>query len=65
MSQNSERLYWTFDEVDNMLKDIMTNIFSKLNTTAQKYEQDKNYVLGANVAGFERVVEAMQSQGIV
>lgn len=65
MSQNSERLCWTFDEVDNMLKDIMTNIFSKLNTTAQKYEQDKNYVLGANVAGFERVVEAMQSQGIV
>lgn len=65
MSQNSERLYWTFEEVDNMLKDIMTNIFNKLDTTAKKYDAEKNYVLGANIAGFERVVDAMQAQGIV
>lgn len=65
MSQNSERLYWTFEKVDTMLKDIMTNIFNKLDTTAKKYDADKNYVLGANIAGFEHVVDAMQTQGIV
>ncbi|OWT33264.1 glutamate dehydrogenase [Methanobrevibacter sp. 87.7] len=65
MSQNSERLSWTFDEVDNMLKRIMKDIFTKLDTTSAKYDADKDYVLGANVAGFERVVDAMQTQGIV
>lgn len=65
MSQNSERLSWTFDEVDTMLKRIMKDIFTKLDTTSAKYDAEKDYVLGANVAGFERVVDAMQTQGIV
>ena len=65
MSQNSERLHWTFEEVDNKLKDIMSGIFNKLDTTSKKYDQEKNYIMGANVAGFEKVAEAMQAQGIV
>ena len=65
MSQNSERLSWTFDEVDTMLKRIMKDIFTKLDTTSAKYDAEKDYVLGANVAGFERVVDAMQTQGSV
>ncbi|WP_455645804.1 NADP-specific glutamate dehydrogenase [Methanosphaera sp.] len=65
MSQNSERLSWTFEEVDNKLHGIMQNIFKQLDETSKKYEQDKDYVAGANIAGFEKVVDAMQSQGIV
>lgn len=65
MSQNSERLSWTFDEVDTMLQRIMKDIFTKLDTTSARYDAEKDYVLGANVAGFERVVDAMQAQGIV
>ena len=65
MSQNSERLQWTFDEVDNKLQDIMVNIFKQSNSTAKEYGKDKDYVAGANIAGFKRVVDAMQSQGIV
>ncbi|OED29956.1 NADP-specific glutamate dehydrogenase [Methanosphaera sp. WGK6] len=65
MSQNSERLSWTFEEVDNKLHAIMQNIFKQLDETSKKYEQDKDYVAGANIAGFEKVVDAMQSQGIV
>lgn len=65
MSQNSERLSWTFKEVDTKLKEIMINIFSNLDCAAKKYGYDKDYVTGANIAGFEKVVDAMNSQGIV
>ncbi len=65
MSQNSQRLSWTFEEVDAKLKDIMVNIYAKAATAAEKYGVSGNYVAGANIAGFEKVVEAMMAQGIV
>lgn len=65
MSQNSERLSWTFEEVDSKLKNIMVNIFHNLDAAAKKYGFDGNYVVGANIAGFEKVVDAMNAQGIV
>jgi len=65
MSQNSERLSWTFEEVDAKLKDIMVNITHNIDAAAKKYGLDGNYVAGANIAGFEKVAEAMLAQGIV
>ena len=65
MSQNSERLSWTFEEVDSKLKTIMVNIFHNLDNAAKKYGMDGNYVAGANIAGFLKVAEAMTAQGIV
>ena len=65
MSQNSERLSWTFEEVDSKLKNIMVNIFHNLDNAAKKYGFEGNYVVGANIAGFEKVVDAMEAQGIV
>lgn len=65
MSQNSQRLSWTFEEVDAKLKDIMVNIYAKAAAAAEKYGVAGNYVAGANIAGFEKVVEAMMAQGIV
>ncbi len=65
MSQNSQRLSWTFEEVDAKLHDIMANIFKKVSEAAKKYDMEGNYVAGANIAGFEKVVEAMTAQGIV
>ncbi len=65
MSQNSERLSWTFEEVDAKLKQIMIDIFHKADDAAKKYGCEGNYVAGANIAGFEKVVEAMIAQGIV
>ena len=65
MSQNSERLSWTFEEVDAKLKTIMTNIFHNLDDAAKKYGMEGNYVAGANIAGFLKVAEAMTAQGIV
>jgi glutamate dehydrogenase (NADP+) len=64
MSQNSERLSWTFEEVDAKLKGIMEDIFAKADDAAKRYGAEGNYVLGANIAGFEKVVNAMQAQGI-
>ena len=64
MSQNSERLSWTFEEVDAKLKNIMVNIFHNLDNAAKKYGFEGNYVVGANIAGFEKVAEAMMAQGI-
>ena len=64
MSQNSERLSWTFEEVDAKLKDIMVNIFRKLDDAARRYGMEGNYVAGANIAGFEKVAEATLAQGI-
>ena len=64
MSQNSERLSWTFEEVDSKLQNIMINIFHNLDDAAKKYGLDGDYVAGANIAGFEKVVDAMNAQGI-
>ena len=65
MSQNSERLSWTFDEVDAKLQGIMVNICHNMADAAERYGFAKNYVVGANIAGFEKVVDAMLAQGIV
>ena len=65
MSQNSERLSWSFEEVDSKLKNIMVNIFHNLDDAAKRYGAEGNYVVGANIAGFEKVVDAMTAQGIV
>ena len=65
MSQNSERLSWSFEEVDQKLQGIMANIFHNIDNAARKYGFEGNYVVGANIAGFEKVVDAMNAQGIV
>ena len=65
MSQNSERLSWTFEDVDSKLQGIMVNIFHSLDDAARKYGMEGNYVAGANIAGFLKVAEAMTAQGIV
>ena len=65
MSQNSERLSWSFEEVDSKLKGIMENVYANISAAAKKYGMDGNYVAGANIAGFEKVLDAMNAQGIV
>ena len=65
MSQNSERLSWTFEEVDSKLQNIMVNIFHSLDDAAKKFGCEGNYVAGANIAGFLKVAEAMTAQGVV
>ena len=65
MTQNSERLSWSFEEVDAKLKTIMVNIFHNLDAAAKEYGMEGNYVAGANIAGFLKVANAMQAQGIV
>ena len=64
MSQNSERLSWTFEEVDQKLKQIMTDIFAKAAEAADRYDVPGDYVAGANIAGFEKVANAMLAQGV-
>ena len=65
MSQNSMRLSWSFDEVDAKLKDIMVNIFNNIDSAAKEYGMPGNYVAGANIAGFLKVANAMEAQGVV
>ena len=65
MSQNSERLHWSFDKVDSKLKGIMVDLYHNIDEAAKKYGFEGNYVVGANIAGFEKVVDAMNAQGIV
>ena len=65
MSQNSERLSWTFEEVDAKLHNIMVNIFNACSTAAKEYGVEGNYMAGANIAGFLKVAEAMKAQGCV
>jgi glutamate dehydrogenase (NADP+) len=65
MSQNSERLSWSFEEVDAQLKKIMENVYHNIDAAAKKYGFEGNYVVGANIAGFEKVLDAMNAQGIV
>jgi glutamate dehydrogenase (NADP+) len=64
MSQNSMRLSWSAEEVDEKLHGIMKDIFQKVDTASKKYDMPDNYVVGANIAGFEKVVDAMIAQGI-
>ena len=64
MSQNSMRLSWTAEEVDEKLHNIMIDIFHKTDDAAKRYGMEDNYVAGANIAGFEKVVDAMMAQGI-
>ena len=65
MAQSSQRLFWTFEEVDAKLNQIMINIYHNIDNAAKKYGMDGNYVAGANIAGFEKVAEAMMAQGVV
>ncbi len=65
MAQSSGRLFWSFEEVDAKLKGIMANIFKNIDAAAKKYGFEGNYVVGANIAGFEKVAEAMMAQGVV
>lgn len=65
MSQNSMRLSWTFEEVDAKLKDIMVNIYRNASSAAAEYGHKDNFVIGANIAGFIKVADAMMAQGIV
>jgi glutamate dehydrogenase (NADP+) len=65
MSQNSMRLSWTFEEVDEKLKGIMAGIYAKVSDAAKRYGVEGNFVAGANIAGFEKVADAMKAQGIV
>ena len=68
MSQNSERLHWTFEEVDGKLKGIMETIYANISDAAKRYNATvggkTDYVAGANIAGFEKVVDAMLAQGV-
>lgn len=64
-SQNSQRLSWSAEEVDEKLKGIMASIYAKASDAAKRYGVEHNYVAGANIAGFEKVVEAMLAQGAV
>jgi len=63
MSQNSQRLSWSFEEVDGKLHGIMKNIYRNISAAAEKYGKKDNFVVGANIAGFEKVAEAMLAQG--
>ncbi|MCQ4022970.1 MULTISPECIES: NADP-specific glutamate dehydrogenase [unclassified Ruminococcus] len=65
MSQNSMRLSWTFEEVDQKLQGIMVNIFNNISDAAKRYGVEGNYVAGANIAGFEKVANAMLAQGVI
>lgn len=65
MAQSSGRLYWSSEEVDAKLKTIMVNIYHNIDNAAKKYGFEGNYVMGANIAGFEKVADAMMAHGIV
>lgn len=65
MSQNSARLNWSFADIDERLQHIMENIFDNINIASQKYRLENNYVVGANIAGFVKLLDAMNAQGIV
>ena len=65
MSQNSERLSWSFEQVDSQLQQIMVNIFHNLDAAAKEFGMAGNYVAGANIAGFKKVADAMLAQGVI
>ncbi len=65
MAQSSGRMFWTFEEVDEKLKKIMTDIYKNIDSAAKQYGFEGNYVMGANIAGFVKVADAMMAHGIV
>ncbi|MCI9067115.1 MAG: NADP-specific glutamate dehydrogenase [Lachnospiraceae bacterium] len=65
MTQNSERVYWSFEKTDSRLKEIMVNIYAQISTAAKEYGVEDNFVIGANIAAFKKVSDAMHSQGVV
>ena len=65
MSQNSQRLQWEKEKVDQELDKIMKNIYENCRDTAKEHQAENNFMLGANIAGFKRVAEAMVIQGLV
>ena len=65
MAQSSSRLFWSFEKVDSELQHIMINIFRNIDAAAETYGYAGNYVVGANIAGFLKVADAMMAQGIV
>ena len=65
MAQSSGRMFWSGEKVDHKLRDIMVNIYRNIDDAAKKYGFDGDYVMGANIAGFEKVADAMMAQGIV
>ncbi len=65
MAQSSGRLFWPAEEVDAKLKTIMVNIYHNIDSAAKRYGFEGNYVMGANIAGFEKVAEAMMAHGVV
>ena len=65
MAQNSGHVYWSFEKVDSRLQQIMINIYHNIDAAASKYGMEGNYVAGANIAGFEKVADAMLAQGVV
>ena len=65
MSQNGERLQWTFEKVDAKLKSIMVDLYHNIDNAAKRYGVEGDFVAGANIAGFEKVIDAMNAQGIV
>ncbi|MDD7397917.1 MAG: NADP-specific glutamate dehydrogenase, partial [Firmicutes bacterium] len=64
MAQSSQRVYWSFDEVDSKLKTIMVGIFHNIDNAARKYGKENNFVIGANIAAFEKIAGAMLAHGI-
>lgn len=65
MAQSSGRMYWSFEEVDAKLKNIMINIYHNIENAAKTYGYEGNYVMGANIAGFVKVAQAMLAHGVV
>ena len=65
MAQSSGRMFWTFEEVDSKLKNIMVNIYHNMDNAAKEYGYEGNYVMGANIAGFLKVATAMMAHGVV
>ena len=65
MQQNASRDSWSFDYTDKRLRDIMRNIFKSCDVTAKEYDKENDYIIGANIAGFRKVADAMLAQGVI
>lgn len=65
MAQNSMRLKWTFEEVDERLQDIMMNIYENCVDATEQFDSATNLIQGANIAGFKKVADAMIAQGVI
>ena len=65
MQQNASRDSWSFDYTDKRLRDIMRGIFKSCDITAKEYDKEDDYIIGANIAGFRKVADAMLAQGVI